>query len=408
MNAAGFLATVIRSARLEGRRLLADRWELAMTSWVPLLAVLLVWWVFAAGLPGKLPVGVLDGDHGALSRQLVRMLDASPGLRVEAQYLDAREVEQAMRAGEVAGVLVIPRGIEADIQRGRAARVELLHNAQWSAFSGLVQRDVRMVVGTLSAGIEIGIREQRGQSPMQARAGIEPIRAQMVALFNPASNYQQFLGATVMPALLFILAMTAGAWAMGRKLRDGDLDDWLREVAGASSADIDIARLPFKTLLAAVLGKTVWPVIGMMAAASLAFTLMTTRIHAPFFAWVMTWSTLLAFMLLSVGLGALLAAATMSLRTALSATGFISAPAYAFGGVAFPLLAMPPGARVWANCLPLTHYLRQQVMLLEMQAPLRLAWPALIGFVLAALVVLIATTLALRRACRKPERWGGR
>ena len=408
MNATGFFATVRRSMRYERRRLWREPWELAMISWVPMLAVLLMWWIFAAGLPGKLPIGIVDGDHGALSRQLVRMLDASQGLRVEARYLDLHEAKQAMQAGKVAAVLVIPRDIERDIKRGKPARVQLLHNAQWSAFSGLVQRDVRAVVGTLSAGIEIAIREKRGQSPGQAVAGLNPISAQMVALFNPASNYQQFLGATSMPALLFILAMTAGAWSMGRKLRDRSLGDWLHEVAAPNTPDADITRLPFSSLLAAVLGKTVWPVLGMMAAASIAFTLLTTRISAPFFSWVATWSTLLLFMLLAVGMGALVSALTLSLRTALSVTGFITAPAYAFSGVAFPLLAMPVGARLWANCLPLTHYLKLQVTMLEMQAPLRLAWPVMYGFALASIVVLLLTTRALARACRQPQRWGGR
>ena len=45
-------------------------------------------------------------------------------------------------------------------------------------------------------------------------------------------------------------------------------------------------------------------------------------------------------------LGALLAALTRSLRMALSGVGFCSAPAFAFSGVAFPLLAMPASARL--------------------------------------------------------------
>lgn len=33
-------------------------------------------------------------------------------------------------------------------------------------------------------------------------------------------NYEQFLAAALVPALLHIFAMTAGAWAVGRELRD--------------------------------------------------------------------------------------------------------------------------------------------------------------------------------------------
>ena len=42
----------------------------------------------------------------------------------------------------------------------------------------------------------------------------------MVPLFNVSTNYEQLLAAALIPALLHILAMTAGAWSVGRELRD--------------------------------------------------------------------------------------------------------------------------------------------------------------------------------------------
>ncbi len=57
-------------------------WDPAMITWVPLLAVLFdLGGSSPAGLPERLPIGVLDqGPARALSRQLVRFLDATPGL----------------------------------------------------------------------------------------------------------------------------------------------------------------------------------------------------------------------------------------------------------------------------------------------------------------------------------------
>ena len=70
--------SIANSFRREVRRLAADPWDLAMVTWVPLLGVALLWWIFSAGLPRHLAVGVVDDDHSSLSRQLVRMLDATP------------------------------------------------------------------------------------------------------------------------------------------------------------------------------------------------------------------------------------------------------------------------------------------------------------------------------------------
>ena len=66
--------------------------------------------------------------------------------------------------------------------------------------------------------------------------------------------------------------------------------------------------------------------------------------------WV--WLALAALLALSLGMGALAASASASLRMALSATGLITAPAFAFSGVGFPLASMPAGAR--ASTLPVS------------------------------------------------------
>ena len=392
------------SALHEWERLREDPWDLAMISLVPMLTVLLLWWIFSAGLPGKLPIGLLDQDRSALSRQAARLLQASPGLDITRPLASEREAEQALRSGRIEAYVQIPTDFARLVASARPTRVVLVHNAQRSMPSGAVQRDVRAAIGALSADIELEARMRRGQSPAQAEQALAPLRLDAAGLFNISANYQVFLATTLMPALLHILAMTAGAWAMGRKLRDRSLDAWLRDAIGASFD----APPRWSELLAAILGKVVWPMLGMMAAASVAFTLMTTRLQAAPGAWVATWSGLLLLVLLSVALGALAASLTLSLRMALSMTGFITAPAFAFSGVGYPVLAMPPGAQLWANALPLTHYLQLQVRMLEMQAPLTLAvWP-LAGLALGTLATLALAALALRRAQALPERWGAR
>ncbi|MBP7454418.1 MAG: ABC transporter permease, partial [Ottowia sp.] len=100
--------SIVHSAVREARLLRQRPWDLAMVSWVPLLGVALLWWIFSAGLAQQLPIGVLDEDHSALSRQITRMLGASPGLRVAAQYTSAAEAEQALRAAQVYGVVALP------------------------------------------------------------------------------------------------------------------------------------------------------------------------------------------------------------------------------------------------------------------------------------------------------------
>jgi len=393
----GVLQAFATSARREAVWLKRSRWDLAMISWVPLLAVALLWWTFSAGLPNRLPIGVLDQDHSALSRQLIRFLQATPGLQVVRPYDSSTEVTQAMRRAEVYAVVSVPPDFARSLKQGRAAQVTLLHNAQLGTHSSLIQRDVRNAVGTLSAGVELAARQKRGEPALASLVSMEPIKTSLVTLFNPSLNYEQFLAAALIPALLHILAMTAGAWAVGRELRDRTVADWLGPDA------------VWGRTAAALLGKLLWPLLGLGLVGTLAMLWLTLgRGWHPLgsLAWVLL--ALWAFLALSLAMGALASSASRSLRTALSTTGFITAPAFAFSGVGFPLQSMPVLARGWAELLPYTHYIRLQMEQLQMAAPLSYSALTLMGIALVAIVFVLLCAPLLNRCVGQPDTWGGR
>lgn len=365
-----------------------------MLSWLPLLMGLLLIWTFAAGLPTRLPIGILDGDHSALSRQLGRMLDAAPGLQLAAQFSNEGELQRSLRAGHVYAALVIPAGMAEAVKKGRSAPLALLHNAQFATHSGLIQKDVRTVVGTLSAGIEIVAREKRGQSALASQQGFEPLSADLQAIYNPSLNYQQFLAAVLLPALLHMLAMVAGAWAVGTELRDATAPQWLAASQGHGVPAVLLKLLPAMLLLNAV-NLMLWLLMQQLGLVTMAALFTLLGLHALMLA--LYW-----------GLGAVVALASSSLRTALSAAGFITAPAFAFSGLAFPLMAMPASARQWAEALPLTWVLEAQVGLLQQGRAAADLLPLAGWLGLAALTLLLASAALLKRAAVTPACWGKR
>lgn len=433
--------------RRESARLRASGADRAMLTWAPLLGALLLAWIFSAATPTRLPIAVWDADHSALSRQLTRWLDAAPGLRVAARPLSAAEAERLLRGGQVHAVLAIPSGLARDIKQGRAAQVALLDNAQRGVHSGLIQKDVRSVVGTLSAGIEISARQKRGASPAAARAQVEPLPVAAVSLFNTAPDYQRFLGLALVAALLHVLAMSTGAWAVGRELREGTLPGWLAGKPGTahgnmvrnykndsssgtpgvpeaaqshanaaadavtptdtSAAAATDARLG--AALAALLAKLAWPFAAFSAVGALALAALTVGRG-----WAVPGSLALVvaahtvFVALSLLLGALLTLLGGSQRMGLSASGFIAAPAFAFSGMGFPWLALPTGAQWWATLLPYTHYLRVQVAQLLMGAPAAPSLAVPLGMAAACAPLALLAAWQLARLARRPERWGQR
>lgn len=387
----------IASLQREWQRLRACRWDWAMVSWVPLLSMALMCWIFSAGQPYKLPIAVWNEDPSSMSRQLVRMLQATPGLEVVHSVLNPAEAADALQRMHVYGVVHIPPGMERDVKRGGAATVTLMHNAQLATASSLLQRDLQQVVGTLSAGVEMQARAKRGDPHQALQVRMEPITTKLVALFNVSTNYEQFLAATLVPALVHILAMTAGVWCVGRELRDRSLGAWLQ----TSNSWLDT--------LAALLGKLAIPAVLLWSSGMLCL-LYLAQLRGWHVAGSMGWIAvgLAALVGVSLAAGAVLAAVTLSLRMALSGAGLLSAPAFAFSGVGFPLLSMSASARGWALAMPYTHYARLQMEQWQMGAPVAQTVPVVGGLLLATLVLLALATWGLQRARTLPERWGGR
>lgn len=135
----------------------------------------------------------MDQDHSALSRQLSRFYRPHPA-KLVTSYDDTAQATQALRRTEVYAVVSIPADFSRQVKLGHAAQVTLLHNAQLGTHSGLIQRDVRTAVATLSAGIEMSARNKRGQPALATRVAMEPIQTQLVTLFNVSLNYEQFSG----------------------------------------------------------------------------------------------------------------------------------------------------------------------------------------------------------------------
>jgi ABC-2 type transport system permease protein len=258
---------------------------------------------------------------------------------------------------------------------------------------------------------------------------------QRISLFNAATNYQQFLASTVIPALLHILAMVIGATTIGRELRDKSIGRWYRFIdtgkpnltlsrASETSSSLSTkqnssynkassnAKMPhsvsLSVLVFGLLGKYFWPILAYSLWSALILWLATSNQNINIMSLMAVYAGFLCLMVLSFWLGAIFTLNSFSLRMGLSTTGFISAPSYAFAGVTFPYIAISDSAQYWSNALPLTHYLKLHIAQLQMQAPIAISLPIVYGLMLAAIIALILAALLTKRALAHPERWGAR
>ena len=425
----------LRSAAYERRFLAKNHWDFSMVVWIPLATVLLIWWIFSQTQITDLPIGVIDQDNSAVANTAVRYLEASPTLTVRQLYYSQADAEAAILQRDIYAVVIIPEDFSRNILSSQPAPLTLQVNAQYGTHSGIIQAGVQAVASTLSAGVEIKRLVKQGVAPSQAMTAYAPISVQRISLFNAATNYQQFLASTVIPALLHILAMVIGATTIGRELRDKNIGRWYRFIdtgkpnltlsrASETSSSLSTkqnssynkassnAKMPnsvsLSVLVFGLLGKYFWPILAYSLWSALILWLATSNQNINIMSLMAVYVGFLCLMVLSFWLGAIFTLNSFSLRMGLSTTGFISAPSYAFAGVTFPYIAISDSAQYWSNALPLTHYLKLHIAQLQMQAPIAISLPIVYGLMLAAIIALILAALLTKRALAHPERWGAR
>lgn len=343
-------------------------------------------WVFTAGTVRDMPIAIMDQDDSSASRAFVRMVDATPQMRVNAYLTDSHEASEQLQKAAIYAAVLIPRGFARELKAGRQITIVGWHSGQFLTISGVLSKSLTQVTTTFSAGVESTASVKRGESTVAAQVAIEPIGLDVRTLFNPFQNYQYFLVAALLPSMLQVFVMVWSVFVVGREFRERTTAEWLSAGGGIYCA-IAAKILPLFVVasvvglgcLAWVHGYAGWPVTGSLGTLVLGWTLMICAY--------------IVLGLLAVGLAP-------QLVTALSFTAAFTAPAFAYAGITFPQQAMPAAAQLWTYALPIRTLLRLQVEQAQIGAPVGSSLPELsilTGFVLVPLPFVI---WRLQRRCQ--------
>ncbi|MCX9155053.1 ABC transporter permease [Niveibacterium sp. 24ML] len=208
-----------------GRAVLATwRAVLADPGAVLLLLIACVGYSFFYPLPyeretlERVPVAVVDLDHTALSRQLIRFAQASPQLDVRSISSDLPAAQAALASGAVFGVAVIPSGFRADLMRGKHVVLQVVGNGAYPLVSKTLLSGFAGAAGTLSAGIDVRRFESRGATARQALESAMPVNYLARPLFNVNEGYGSYVVPGVAPlivqqTLVIGISLLLGLWA---------------------------------------------------------------------------------------------------------------------------------------------------------------------------------------------------
>ena len=372
------------SLQRELHHLRRDRADLLLVTLLPALMLGVMAWLFAASVMRDIPIAVVDLDRSAESRQLTRMLDASPGVRVTSQPSSLADAQSQIRRLEVFAVVLVPRDATRDALRGRQGTVFAYYNATYLTTGQSAVRDIVEAVSAWNARL-LGepIAKQVGPATLRA----PPIAVQSDILHNPARSYELFLLPLLFPAVLSLGLALAVAASLGREVRDGHLRDWLGAAPWAAIA----GKIAPYVALFSLYGALGVLYLALLRGDGIAGSALLLILAQPLF-----YLACAAVALLFVGL-------TRDMGTSLSAIGLSIGTALAFSGATFPVVDAPLFTRIWNVLLPLTAYVKVQTQQQFVGAPWSVSlWP--LGTLL--LMVLVAGGIGgwrLIAAARSPD-----
>ena len=180
----------------------------------------------------NLPVGIVDGDNTATSREIIRMTEAVPTFRITRHYADEVEARADVQRKSIYGYLSIPSGFEAKVMDGKeTALTYYYHYALMSVGSeihGAFQSLLKSisVVPIVTHAVALGINQEEIESFLL------PVTTQNHPLFNPDMDYSVYLTQPFFFVFLQVILLLVTTYSIGSEGKFHTSANWLAVADG--------------------------------------------------------------------------------------------------------------------------------------------------------------------------------
>ena len=341
----------------------------------PIVLVVFFTTLMGSGLPMELPVGVVDQDHTATTRSIVRKLDAFQTSHVVGHYASVAEARKAIQRGDIYAFLYIPRGTTRE--------VSFYYSQVIFTAGSLLFRDLKTITKLTGAAVGQAKLSALGQTDQQIHAFLQPIVIDLHQLNNPTTDYNAYLSTTIIPACLLLLIFLITAYAIGCELKFGGARELMAMAHGHASVALVGKLLPHTLVLLAVM-----------------YGHMYYLFHVLGFPHPGGLTAILPCGLLAVlaaqGFGVFAFGLAPSLRMSMSICSLWAALSFSVMGATFPVSAMDGAVQALAALFPMRHYFMLYQTCILGGHPLSDAW-----FPIAALVLFACLPLLVLHRIRR-------
>lgn len=311
---------------------------------VPVFWCLAVVAVFATGLMRNIPVGLVDYDNSAESRDLIRSLDAVASVDF-VNYENPQAATADLATGNIYALFVIGHNWSEKTSGSRSdSALELFLNKSYYAIATTVETDLKLALSQIQIGQMLEAASVVGSGFAGNKERLAVLDADILIAGNPALNFKAYLLTTILPGVLALGAILTCVGSLTREWRLKTVHQVVETYSRLTG--FLLGRMSFWLVLYSLMGLTYlawftgwegWGVQGSLAAWALGIVLFFASMPA---------------------LAMLYTSLSPSWIIAMSVAIGTTAPIFPFTGFSFPLDSMDAAAQLLAQFLPLTWYLR--------------------------------------------------
>lgn len=148
-----------------------------------------------------MPIAVIDESSGARSRALTAQLDATPDLKVVAQFNNIEEAKDMFYRHQIHGIVVIPRDFNEKINRNEQTAVSIYSDMSSFMYYRTMMLGANFAILEAGKDIKIERLNDAGITGRDAEVSVEPFGHEGNILYNQSMGFASFL----MPALLVLM-----------------------------------------------------------------------------------------------------------------------------------------------------------------------------------------------------------
>lgn len=181
-------------------------------------------YMYAPDLVRKVPVAAVDNSKTQLSREYIRLLNATPQVRIVTTGTDFKEAQEMMKKDEVAGILYIPDNFDDRVSRGEESIFIMYETTSAFLYYLAMQEASASSMLALNDRIRPEMIVFLPRNAASTLVSTQAIQVAGTALYNYTEGYGTYLIPAVLIVIIFqtlmmLIGMISGQERHKRMLR---------------------------------------------------------------------------------------------------------------------------------------------------------------------------------------------